>query len=415
MADVRHRCLMLIADGLGDLPIPELGGRTPLEAARTPNLDRLAAAGRYGLLDPIAPGVTPNTDSGTGMLLGLLPRQAAILRRGPVEAAGTGRALRDGEIAVRANLASLESVSGVLQVTDRRAGRITAGVEELFGTLDGLDLGDGIRAELQPTEQHRAVLVLSGPGLNPAISDTDPGDGALPLPLARCEPLAAGAERTAEKINIFVAESYRRLRRHPLNRQRAAAGEKPASGVITRGAGAAFELESRIRRLGLKAALVCGCNTVRGLGRLFDFEIRSEPRFTAAADTDIEAKVAAALDALAHHDIVFLHLKAADLFAHDRNPAGKRAIIERFDAALAPLLERELVIACAADHTTDSNTGFHTPDPVPALLYAPGNAARSNGVKFGEQACRSGTMQRQNSAAFLSRTLAAMGLDPERI
>ncbi len=410
MPGVRHRCLMLIADGLGDLPSPELGGRTPLEAAFTPNLDRLAAAGDYGQLDPLAPGVIPNTDSGTGMLLGLHPDQAGRLKRGPVEAAGTGRVLSEGEIAVRANLATLTSSEEGLLVADRRAGRISSRVEELLDELQGMELGDGIRAELQHTEQHRAVLVLSGGRLHDAITDTDPGDGAMPIPVQRCEARTPAAERTAATVNAFVQEAFRRLRAHPLNQSRQAEGRPPANGVITRGAGAAVALDNRVRDLGLSAAVVSGCNTVRGLGRLFGFGVLSDPRFTADSNTDIPAKIAAALDALRANDIVFLHLKAPDIHGHDRDPAGKRDVIERLDAALAPLLEHELVIACAADHTTDSNTGFHTPDPVPALLYRPGAASSVNGVKFGEDACRAGTMERQDSAAFLQRTLAAMGI-----
>lgn len=405
---------MIIADGLGDLPIPEFGGRTPLEAAFTPNLDRLAAAGEYGQLDPIAPGVTPNTDSGTGMLMGLLPNQAECLRRGPVEAAGAGRPLRDGEIAVRANLATLVREEAGLMVTDRRAGRIEQGVDELVAVLDGMDLGDGVRADVQPTEQHRAVVVLSGDGLDPAISDTDPGDGTLPLPLLPCRALDRSAVRTADKVNAFVTEAHRRLDVHPLNRQRRAAGLKPANGMITRGAGAAVRLDNRVRRLGLRAALVSGCNTVQGLGRLFGFEVRHDPRFTATAQTDVEGKVDAALDALTRHDIVFLHLKATDLFAHDRDPAGKRDMIERLDAALGPVLQQRLVVACAADHTTDSNTGFHTPDPVPALLSRPVAERPVNGLKFGEEACRDGNMPRQNSASFLQRVLKAMAVDATR-
>ncbi|MEJ8566759.1 alkaline phosphatase family protein [Elongatibacter sediminis] len=410
MAVVKHRCLVLIADGLGDLPIPELGGRTPLEAAFTPHLDRLASTGEYGQLDPLAPGQTPNTDSGTGMLMGLPPSQADLLRRGSVEAAGAGRVLDKGEIAVRANFATVEPGDQGLVVTDRRAGRIGSGVAQLVDALDGLDLGGGVHAELQPTEQHRAVLVLSGGDLQPTITDTDPGDGPLPLPLPPSRACAPGGERAADKLNAFIAAAHERLRDHPLNQRRRAAGKPPANGIITRGTGGAVSLDNRVNALGLRAALVSGCNTVRGLGRLFGFSILQDPRFTADSATDIDAKIAVALEALVNCDIVFLHIKAPDLHAHDRDPAGKRDVIERLDAALAPLMDRDLVIACAADHTTDSNTGFHTADPVPALLHKPGMTPAGNGVKFGEDACRSGTMPRQDSAAFLLRVLAAMGV-----
>ena len=132
-----HKCALLIIDGLGDLPVPELDGKTPLEAAYTPVLDRLASGGLYGLVDPIIPGEIPNTHSGAGMLLGLLPEQAGRLKRGPVEASGAGRVLKAGEIAIRANFATLETRDEALWVTDRRAGRITAGTDELAAVAVG--------------------------------------------------------------------------------------------------------------------------------------------------------------------------------------------------------------------------------------------------------------------------------------
>ena len=154
----RLKCALLIIDGLGDLPNPELDGKTPLEAAHTPVFDRLAMTGRYGLVDPIFPGEIPNTHSGTGMLMGLLPEQAGGLHRGPVEASGAGKVLSTGDVAMRANFASVEDQNGTLLVTDRRAGRITSATDELAAVLTDVDLGDGISASLAPTDQHRGVL-----------------------------------------------------------------------------------------------------------------------------------------------------------------------------------------------------------------------------------------------------------------
>jgi len=193
-----------------------------------------------------------------------------------------------------------------------------------------------------------------------------------------------------------------------LNHQRTLQGKLPANALITRGAGAARTIGNVIPRAGLTAAVVSGCNTVRGLGCMFGFDIIQDQRFTAKRDTDIDAKIHAAIAALHEHDIVFVHLKAPDLFAHDREPFGKMEVLERFDAALAPLMNQQIIIACAADHSTDSNTGKHTSDPVPSLLYTPSKTLPLNGVKFGESACRNGSMQRQSSSAFLQRVLDLM-------
>ncbi len=402
---------MLVVDGLGDLPAMALDGRTPLEAAETPVLDRLAAVGSYGQVDPIAPGQVPNTDSGVGMLLGLQPEQAALLRRGPVEAAGAGRPLVAGEIAVRANLATVEIRDKRLWISDRRAGRITGDTARLAAALDGMELEGGLRADYRPTDQHRGVLVLCGEGLDPEVSDTDPGDAGAPGYQLKCRALQPAAEKTAAGIDAFLTAAHQRLESHPVNRARREAGLPPANGLITRGAGGWFMPNNRLREAGLRAAVVAGCNTVLGLASLFGFTRVHRPAFTASMDTDLEGKVAAALDALGQHDLVFLHFKAPDLCGHDRRPLAKRAVLERLDRAIEPLARRGVVLALTSDHTTDSNCGSHTADPVPSLLYDPRDARASvDPVRFGESACRHGSRPRQRSHEFLGSVLAAMGV-----
>jgi len=411
LTPIRQKAVILIVDGLGDLPVDALGGRTPLEAAHTPVLDSLAAGGCYGLVDPILPGEIPNTDSGVGLLLGLSPDQAGTLHRGPVEASGAGRRLQSGEIAVRANFATVEERPAGLWVTDRRAGRITTQVNELAEAIDGIDLGDGIRADFRPTDQHRGVLVLTGPGLDAAVSDTDPGDAGNPGPVLESQPLRPSAQLTADKINRFLREAHRRLEDHPVNQARQAAGRPPASGIITRGAGCWFRPANRLEEKGLRAAVVAGCNTVLGLARLFDFDTVADTAFTAALDTDLDGKVAAALAALQDHDIAYVHVKASDLCAHDRKPLAKRDFLERLDRSLAPLATAGVVVALSSDHTTDSNTGAHTADPVPSLIFDPPgrHPASRSGLNFGEAACRQGSMPRLRSFEFLDRVLAKMG------
>jgi len=400
--------MVLIVDGMGDLPVPELQGKTPLEAALTPNLNRLASAGLYGLIDPIAPGVTPNTDSGTGMLMGMQPQYASLLRRGPVEAAGACWGLQRGDVAMRANFASVQEVDGELLIFDRRAGRIEHDVPLLLEILAAIPQPGQVTIQLRATDQHRAVLVLSGEGLDAAISDTDPGDEALPAPLLRCLARRPAAQKTADILNCFLEKTHLMLQSHELNQRRIQQGKLPANALITRGAGESLAIGNVITEAGLTAAVASGCNTVRGLGSMFGFDIIRDARFTAKRDTDIDAKISSAIAALPDHDLVFVHLKAPDLCAHDHQPVAKMEVLQRFDAALAPLLEQNIIIACAADHSTDSNSGKHTADPVPALLYAPGQRWGSQDIKFGETACRTGNMPRQSSSEFLQQVLALM-------
>jgi len=401
--------ILLIIDGLGDLPVPELDGQTPLEAANTPVLDRLAGSGWYGLVDPIGRGKIPNTHSGTGMLMGLLPEQAKHFKRGPVEAAGAGCELAPGDIAVRANFATIEKLDGALLVTDRRAGRISSGTNELAALLAGIDFGDGIHARFLSTDQHRGVLVLSGPGLSDAISDTDPGDDGMPATLKICRPLKPEAELTATKINLFINEAHKLLADHPINVARVSRGKPAASGIITRGAGTYFKIGNLLHQQSIRAAVVSGCNTVHGLGRMFGFNVIEDTRFTADMNTDLNAKIAEAGSLLKNHDMVFVHVKAPDICSHDRQPLAKRDFLERLDKALEPLLDAGVVVAVAADHTTNSNTGAHSAEPVPALIFQAISNPEYTPVNFGETECRRGNLERQTSNEFLLRVLRIMG------
>jgi 2,3-bisphosphoglycerate-independent phosphoglycerate mutase len=405
--------LILILDGLGDLPATVLSGRTPLEAAQTPVMNRLAASGLYGLVDPERPGKVANTHSGCGALMGVPPTVADSLKRGPIEASGVGRRLKHGEIAVRANFATLEKQSDRYRIVDRRAGRISAGTRDLVAGLKCEDLGDGVFAELYSTDQLRCVLVLSGPGLDARISDTDPGDRGMPGFVQICRGETVEAELTAQKINRFIEVAHQGLSGHPVNRARIESGLLPANGIITRGAGGALVLENVVHDQGIRSALVAGCNTVIGLARALDIDVISNRSFTADADTDLEGKVRAALQAFAQHDLVYLHIKATDIFAHDRRPRDKSEFIERIDAALALLEQTGVIIALSADHSTDSNSGAHTADPVPAFLFDPDSASVAEPVElnFGEVACASGTMPRQTGHAFLLRLLELMVKD----
>jgi 2,3-bisphosphoglycerate-independent phosphoglycerate mutase len=405
------KCVLLIIDGLGDLPIPELGGKTPLEAANTPVLDRLATAGAIGLVDPVGPGVVPNTHSGTGLLFGVYPSDVGHIHRGPVEAAGAGHFLEPGEIALRVNFATLEDRSQGLKIIDRRAGRITAETRLLAAALADLDLGDGIRARLWATDQHRGVLLLTGPGLDGAVSDTDPGDRGASEFVLEARPGRSEANLTARKVNRFVTEAHRLLSGHPLNAGRIKRGLLPANGILTRGAGAGFHLPHLLDDRQIATALVAGCNTVRGMGRILGFKVIRDARFTADAATDLDAKMGSALAALERCQMVYLHVKAPDIFSHDRQPQGKRDFIERLDRAMAALEGQGALIALAADHTTDSNSGKHTADPVPALIHDPDEAPSRPAapVDFGETACRNGSLPRQSAHEFLLTLLKQMG------
>lgn len=406
-----RKTVIVILDGLGDVPHAAFEGQTPLEAAATPNLDRLVSEGSCGLVDPLRPGVPVDTQTGTGVLLGLAADDIASLSRGPVDAAGMGLTLAHGDVALRCNFATLSREDGALRILDRRAGRITRGTGKLAKAINQITLPHGIKAKLVPGVQHRGALRLSGPGLSPDVSDTDPGtrspDRVLPSHARRAND--AGGVRTAEALNVLLEQAAETLDDHPVNQERRAQGLPPANGILTRGAGAGRRIRNLLLHLRLRAAVVAGDRTILGLASLSGFTRVTDPAFTCLADTDIKAKARAALDALADHDVVYLHVKATDVLSHDQDPDGKRAFLERVDTDLAPLFAREdIVIGVAADHSTSSITGRHTGDPVPALVCSP-TGRRDLCTRFNETMSIGGGLGRISAPSFLRTVLDAAG------
>jgi 2,3-bisphosphoglycerate-independent phosphoglycerate mutase len=405
-----YKGLMIIIDGLGDRGIPGFGGQTPLEAAETPNMDHLASAGQCGLIDPISPGMPVGTHTGVSMLFGLPRRIALKLPRGPVEAASLGFSHKEDAVYIRCNFATLKQTGEKLEITDRRAGRHNQGLNQLASDLGEIDLGDGVLASLHPATQHRVVLKLSGEGLSPMIGNTDPGNHYRRQGVLHCEPLTPDdpdAARSASALNRFTQQAHELLSRHPVNRERIAAGLLPANGVICRSPGELPELNTLVQHLSLNAAVVSGEQTILGLGQLFGYSLYNDPAFSALPDTDLTKKVETAQTALLEHDLVYLHIKGPDICAHDLDPAGKRALLGRIDDAIAPLLNDALVIGITGDHSTDSNTGRHSGDPVPGLIYAP-QSRIDNCQTFGERSCAGGGLGRILGSAFLVSLLDQM-------
>ena len=402
--------LMIVLDGLGDRGIPSFGGKTPLEVAQTPNMDSLASAGQCGLVDPLFPGMPVGTHTGFCPLFGLSQQQTVQLARGPVEASGVGFDKNDQALYFRCNFATLEKAGEQFRILDRRAGRINEGTEALASTLGQLDLGEGITATLHPATQHRAVLQLEGEGLSHDVSNTDPGNQYQTKGLLTCQantPSDPGAERTARAVNRLINIVYEKLDHHPINQNRIKNGQTPANGLICRSPGKLPKIKSLIKHLQLHAAIVSGERTVLGLGKLLGYKLYEDRRFTGTTNTDLHAKVATVLKALDKHDLVYLHIKATDITSHDMDPNGKREMLLKIDDAISPLINDELIIGISADHSTDSNTGRHTGDPIPSLIYNP--LGRIDACKeFNEAECARGSLGRINSFGYLLTFLDQM-------
>lgn len=383
--------LFLLLDGLGDEPSTALAGKTPLEAAHLPTLRRLAqSAGQGQIQTGRVAGRVPSTDEGTLALLS--PETGVKLGRGVLEALGEGVPVPSDAVVFRGNLATIDPDGAIV---DRRAGRIRDGVADLVAPLAHVPLSGGLIGRVHPGHEHRLVVTIIGPGLSPAVCDTDPGGGSatgrvqVPLPL-ESSPEAA---RTAEALAEFLQIARKVLESHPLNARRLAQGLLPANGILTRGASAL----PRKRTSRLDGVLIGRCSTARGVARYLGLRTVTTPQMTGNLDTDMTAKFDAAHHALMETDLAIVHLKGPDIAAHDHRPLEKANYLSGVDQALSRFLDEwpdqrgKLRVVVAADHGTSSVTGEHMADPVP-LLLASWPTEGNEEVEFSETSSAQGAL-----------------------
>ncbi len=366
------RVLLIVIDGLGDR-----GTKTPLSSAKKPNMDRLAEMGINGIMDTIAPGVRPGSDTGHLALLGYDPFKY-YTGRGPIEAAGAGIEVKPGDIAFRVNFGTVEGEGSVFDkvVVDRRAGRISDTDELVKAINEGIDLSRfGVEFIFIRGSGHRGALVLRGEGLSDKITDTDPHK--VGEKVRRCKPLSddEDARRTAEIVNYFMEKAHEILDKHPLNEERAKRGLLKANVLLLRGVGRVPHIPSFESRYGMKLAVIAGTTLIKGIGRILGGDVIEVEGATGNRHTNVKGKVEAALKALETHDFVLLHFKATDELGHDGDFEGKREFIEKLDSHFEPLLSLDFSKVClilTADHSTPVKAKEHTGDPVPIVIVHEG-------------------------------------------
>ncbi len=365
----RLAAILFVFDGAGDRRVPELGGLTPFQAARKPNLDRLAAEGQNGLMYVIGPGVTPGSDTAHLALFGYNPF-TDYPGRGPLEALGAGLPSRPGDVAFRSNFATVDAQ---MRVVDRRAGRefTKEEGEELQEALDGIEI-DGVRVHFVHTVEHRGALVLEGPGLSDKVTDVDPhSEGREVL---TCKPLEPAAQRTADIVNRLVRLSYERLDGLKVNADRRARGVAPANVILLRGPGQHKEVPTLAQRHGIKTAVIAGGALYIGTAKYVGMEHLPVQGQTGTIDTNYDGIADRAINAVREgYDYVFVHIKATDNASHDHNAAQKVLAIERADRVIGKIVEEvgdRIVMAVTTDHTTPVTVGEHTCDPVPIVIWS---------------------------------------------
>lgn len=408
------RFLYVILDGLGDDPLEALAGKTPLEAARTPMMDRLAAAGRNGYVTTVGEGIAPESDIAVFAVLGYDPHEHHT-GRGPLESVGAGLQVNDGDLAYRVNFATVDADGDGWVIVDRRVGRdltseeAHALAEEVSATVSL----DRASFDFRATVGHRGVLVLrSDEGrLSAEVANSDPAygrHGSLGVALetfdnrvVHVEPVEghesdAGARRAAELTNAWLSASHEVLDRSETNAGRVRRGKLPGNFVLTRDGGDHVpDLIPFKRKFGPEMGCFVEMPVELGIARLMGMGVVEAPTGI-VPEQQYEAWSSLALDALGGYDGLYIHIKGPDVPAHDGDHDAKIASIEAIDAHFfAPLLDSldmdRCIVAVTADHSTSCARRSHTDAPVPLVVSGGGVSTDAVG-SFGESAAREGAM-----------------------
>jgi 2,3-bisphosphoglycerate-independent phosphoglycerate mutase len=408
------RILYVILDGLGDDPLDALEGKTPLEAASTPNLDRLARDGRNGYVTTVGKGIAPESDIAVFAILGYDPREHHS-GRGPLEAVGAGLEVNDGDLAYRVNFATVEPDDGAWTIIDRRVGRDLSSKEAhaLAEEVQNKVRLQNADFEFRATVGHRGVLVVrssEGP-LSAEIENSDPAygrEGSLGVAketfdneVVEVAPLKgheddSAAGRAADLTNEWLSASHKALSESEVNRRREADGKLPANFILTRDAGDHLpKLTPFKEKFGPEFGCFVEMPVELGIARLMGMGVVEAPTGIPPAE-QYEAWAKLALEAIDGFDGLYIHIKGPDVPAHDGDYEGKIASIEDIDrfffaGLLSDLDLARAIVAVTADHSTSCARKAHTDGPVP-LVVCGGNVSSDAVESFGETASRRGAI-----------------------
>ena len=405
------KLIYAVIDGMADLPIKKLRDRTPLEAAKTPNMGTLASNGKTGLMYSVKKGVAPESDAAVISLLGYDPFKYST-GRGVIEVVGAGLRMKDGDLALRCNFATLGRGKTII---DRRVARSLTTEE---ATELSKDANKQVKLESYPatfefknTLGHRAVLLIKSKAepLSSRITNTDPayiiinGIGVakpdVDMVLKTCEPTnnTVAAEVSAGLVNEFIKKTHRLWNNHPINIKRAAEGKLKANVVLTRDAGDALPKFFNInKRYHVNFAALADMHAERGIARLAGMDSMLLPPPSGNLQKDLEIRVKALLDVLPKHDCFYIHLKGPDEPGHDGNCVLKTQVISAIDKHFfGPLLKqislKDTLICVTADHATPCALKVHSDTPVPVLIS--GDRLKGDrAVKFSEKECAKGSL-----------------------
>ena len=394
--------IIILGDGMADEPIGSLGGRTPLQAACKPSIDRVAALGRSGMLATVPAGFAPGSEIANLSVLGYdLPK--VFEGRGSLEAASMGVRIEDGEMAMRCNLLTIEQG----RIKNHSAGHITSEeAAELIVFLQK-ELGGG-DANFFPGVSYRHLLKLKGG--DKRIATTPPHDvPGTPYRDVLVRALVPEAEATAVRINELIERSQELLKDHQVNRARVAAGKEPANSIWPWSPGYRPRMETLMQRYGIRDGVVISAvDLIKGIGVYAGLKPVDVEGATGLYTTNYEGKARAALDALRAHDFVFLHIEASDEAGHEGDAELKVRTIEYLDSRVVKTIFDEISgwdepvsMAILPDHPTPCALRTHTAKPVPFTIYRTG--VSGDGVqRFDERSAQEGSYGNLSGDEFMN-------------
>jgi 2,3-bisphosphoglycerate-independent phosphoglycerate mutase len=376
------KIVLLVLDGLGGLP-SDLNGKTELETAYTPNLNKLARDGICGLHQPIAPGITPGSGPAHLALFGYDPLKYKV-GRGVLSALGIDFELMKGDVAARCNFCTIDGNS---MVTDRRAGRIsTEKNKELLTIMREIKI-EGVEILLEPVKEYRFLLVLRGEDLSENVDDTDPQvTGKKPEEPRQTSP---EAEKTVNILREFIYKSKDKLK-----------DQKPANMFITRGYSKLPDWDLFPEIFGLKSAAISAYPMYKGVSKLIGMDALN-------TEDSLESEFETLKNNWSSYDFFYLHVKKTDSYGEDGNFDKKVEMIEKVDRDIPKLLELSPdVIAVTGDHSTPALMKHHGWQPVPILIHS--KYCRADRTeKFSEKECAKGALGQNFPAKDLMPLLMA--------
>ena len=406
------KLIYIVIDGMGDRPVPELDNQTPLEAAETPYMDSLAKNGKTGLMYTVGAGIAPESDVAVVSILGYDPFRHHV-SRGALESVGAGLHMRNGDLALRCNLATLAPDNH--SIVDRRAGRNLTQEEsdELVQAVNDEVQLESYPASLQikSTSTYRVALIIRSEEtkLSGNISNTDPAykridsvgaaDLNAEMVLKTCNPLddTVEAKISAELVNEFTKKATAVLDQHEVNNRRVKEGKLKANLVLSRDAGSMVPKFTYLSELyGINFVCLADMNVERGISRLAGMSLVDLPLPSKSLENDCKLRMKKLVEALPNYDAFYIHIKGPDEPGHDGNCELKSQLIAIIDKYfVGPMLEQinleDTVVCITADHSTPCELYSHSDDPVPLLIA--GNKLQADRVqRFSEKECKMGEL-----------------------